>query len=356
MRSISSILAALCAATASAIPAPEPPVAGSLLSRQKATLPSSFKWTSTGPIISPKRDSRNLAAIKDPSIVEINGTYHVFASTAQASGYNLVYFRFDDFTRANDATFHYLDQTRIGTGYRAAPQVFYFAPQQLWYLVFQNGNAAYSTNRDISDPAGWSAPQNFYRATPAIVERNIGNGYWVDMWVICDDELCHLFSSDDNGHLYRSQTSVADFPRGMSEPVIALQDADRFRLFEAACVYRLAGEGGGYLLLVEAIGSDGHRYFRSWTADEIAGPWKGLADSEANPFARSNNVVFEAGASAWTKSISHGEVVRTETDQTMTISPCKLRFLYQGLNPSASGSYNSLPWRLGLITQTNSAC
>lgn len=60
-----------------------------------------------------------------------NGAYHVFASTAKASGYNLVYFIFNDFAKANGSTYHYLDQTPIGTGYRAVPEVFYFARQKL---------------------------------------------------------------------------------------------------------------------------------------------------------------------------------------------------------------------------------
>ncbi|KAK1767527.1 glycosyl hydrolase [Phialemonium atrogriseum] len=326
--------------------------------RQTAGLPSSFEWSSSGALISPKNDSRNIAGIKDPSIVQINGTYHVFASTSQASGYNLVYLSFTDFSQADSATFHYLDETPIGSGYRAAPQVFYFEPQGLWYLIFQNGNAAYSTNKDISNPAGWSAPENFYSDTPDIISQNLDGGYWVDMWVICDASDCHLFSSDDNGRLYRSQTSLADFPSGMGNTVIALSDADKFKLFEASNVYHLASDGNStsssYLLLVEAIGSDGNRYFRSWTASSIAGPWTGLADTEDNPFARSNNVVFDG--QPWTKSISHGEVVRDQVDQTLTISPCDLRYLYQGLSPTASGSYDSLPWQLGLLTQTNSAC
>lgn len=174
----------------------------------------------------------------------------------------------------------------------------------------------------------------------------------VDMWVICDSEKCHLFSSDDNGHLYRSETSIEEFPNGMTQPVIDLEDSNRFELFEAACVYTIGD--GQYLLLIEAIGSDEHRYFRSWTSTSIAGPWEPLAATEANPFARANNVEFEG--TPWTKSISHGEVIRDQVDQTLTIKLCNLRFLYQGLSPEAGGSYNGLPWRLGLLTQQDSTC
>ncbi|MFG3299617.1 non-reducing end alpha-L-arabinofuranosidase family hydrolase [Micromonospora chersina] len=123
------------------------------------------------------------------------------------------------------------------------------------------------------------------------------------------------------------------------------------RLFEASNVYRV---GDQYLLLVEAIGSDGRRWFRSWTAPAITGPWTALADTESNPFARANTVSFPGGA--WTRDISHGELIRSGYDQTLTVSPCNLRYLYQGLDPAAGGDYNGLPWRLGLLTQTNSTC
>ncbi|MGW3941354.1 non-reducing end alpha-L-arabinofuranosidase family hydrolase [Streptomyces phaeochromogenes] len=319
-----------------------------------AALPGSYRWNSSGVLMSPKSDStHNIAGLKDPSVVYHNGRWHVFASVASASGYNLVYLNFTDWSQASSATHHYLDRSAIGTGYRAAPQVFYFAPQRTWYLVYQTGNASYSTNTDISNPNGWSAPSHFYSSMPDIIRQNIGSGYWVDMWVICDSANCYLFSSDDNGHLYRSQTTLGQFPNGFTNTVIAAQDPNKYALFEASNVYKVQ-DTNQYLLLVEAIGSDGRRYFRSWTAGSLAGSWSPLAASESNPFARANNVAFPSGT--WTRDISHGELVRAGNDQTLTVNSCRLQYLYQGKDPGAGGDYNSLPWRLGLLTQTNSAC
>ncbi|KAJ7479729.1 putative alpha-L-arabinofuranosidase precursor [Mycena latifolia] len=316
-----------------------------------SSLPATFKWSSSAALIGPHADSHNLAALKDPSIVFYNGAYHVFVSTAVDAGYNLAYITFTDFSAANASTYYYLDQTAIGTGYRAAPQVFFMAPQNLWYLVYQNGNAAYSTNPDITNPAGWSAPKTFYSAEPAIVAQNIGAGYWVDMWVICDAANCHLFSEDDNGHVYRSDTTLANFPNGMSQPVIALSDPNPDNLFEASNVYKVGSE---YLLIVECIGTDGRRYFRSWTSTSLTGSWTTYAATMTNPFAGAANVAFTG--TPWTDDISHGEMIRTNVDQTMTISPCNMRYLYQGISPTATGDYNALPWRLGLLTATNSPC
>jgi Glycosyl hydrolase family 62/Transposase IS66 family len=100
----------------------------------------------------------------------------------------------------------------------------------------------------------------------------------------------------------------------------------------------------------------GRRYFRSWTSTALDGQWTPLADTEANPFIRSSNVTFAPGVTPWTQDFSHGEMIRSGVDQNLTIDPCHLQFLYQGEDPSASGDYSQLPWRLGLLTQTNSTC
>ena len=332
------------------------PATGAAAERTAApALPASFEWTSSEVLVSPKPDAAHpIVSIKDPSIVRHRDRWHVFATTANTAGdWSLAYLNFSDWSQAAAAPQHFLDQTAIGTGYRAAPQVFYFAPQKKWYLVYQTGLPSYSTTRDISRPETWSAPKNFQETMPRIIADNIGDGFWLDFWVVCDKVNCYLFSSDDNGHLYRAQTTVKDFPNGFSKTVIVMADPNRFNLFEAANIYKIKGTNT-YLLLIEAFDANGRRFFRSWTADGIDGDWTALADTQENPFARSTNVTFPQGT--WTQDISHGEMIRAGIDQTLTIDPCHLQYLYQGMDPSAGGEYSQLPWRLGLLTQTNSTC
>jgi hypothetical protein len=177
------------------------------------------------------------------------------------------------------------------------------------------------------------------------------------MWVICDTANCHLYSSDDNGGLYRSQTPISQFPKGMSEPVVTMKAAKN-DLFEASLVYKI-DSSNTYLLVVECIGSGnspgGLRYFRSWTTQSLSSDkWTALAATQQHPFLGATNTQFPGGR--WSDSLSHGELIRTNVDQNLSVRPCGMRFLYQGIDPKASASYNALPWNLGLATQTNSKC
>jgi endo-1,4-beta-xylanase len=324
--------------------APEGAPAGS-----SCALPTSFRWASTNPIIAPVSDAaHDLVAIKDPTVVFFNERWHVYASSVSRSGvYGMVYLSFSDFTQAAAAPLYYMDQTPGFDTYVAAPQLFYFAPQARWYLVFQSGPPMYSTNDDPGNPRGWTRPAPFFAAEPAIITQNDG---WLDFWVICDDARCHLFSSDDHGRWYRSVTAIADFPRGFSAPAVVMEDPEAGRLFEACNVYRIQGTDR-YLALIEAFDSTSNwrRYFRSWTSDSLDGPWLPLQDSGSAPFAGPSNVSFPAPA--WANDISHGELIRAGHDQTLELDACDLRFLYQAYDSSVEyANYNAIPWRLGLLT------
>lgn len=66
-----------------------------------------------------------------------------------------------------------------------------------------------------------------------------------------------------------------------------------------------------------------------------------------NGFATRDNV-----EQIWSEGISHGEMVRYNPDQTMTIDPCRpLEYLFQGNDPAVHvDDYIKIPYRLGVIT------
>lgn len=318
-------------------------------------VPTSFQWSSTGPVLSPVSDAtHNLVSIKDPSAIYYNGNWHVFVSTVAVGGiYSFAYLSFPDFDHTSAPFFYHLNNTPTLVGYHTAPQIFYFRPQGKWYLVFQSPSPQYSTNADIGNPAGWAAPINFISGVPDIVQE-AGRSNWLDFKVICDSANCYLFFSDDHGSWYRSQTTLGSFPNGFGNTVIVMRDPNAGRLLEASNVYYMKGTGK-YLALVEGFdtASSNHRYYRSWTADALDGTWAPLQDSFAAPFASTANVTFPDGQ--WTRDISHGEMLRFDYDETMTIDTCQLQYLYQGTDPNApnDAGYNGIPWRLGLLTKTN---
>lgn len=311
-----------------------------------------FQWKSTAPLLLPKPDAaHDSLALKDPTVVRVNGKYHVFMTTAsERGGWEMAYASFTDWSKASEAPITYLNLSAIGPGYHCAPQVFYFAPQKLWYLIYQGGaGPMYSTSTTLNDPMAWSAPKAFFSTTPDIVKTATGKGNWLDFWNICDAKTCYLFGADDEGRIFRSATAIGKFPQGYEgTTVIAAQESNRADLFEAPMIYKIKGTGK-YLAAVEAMGPKG-RYFRAWTLDALDGAWKPLATSLDNAFAGAINVSFDGPVIS--DGVSHGELVRDNFDQTPTVDFCQpVQFLYQALTPdSGEKNYLKLPYRLALLT------
>jgi hypothetical protein len=306
---------------------------------------SPLKWTSSGVLVEPVSDeAHKIVSVKDPSVVYFNEMWHIYATTANDRGqWSIVYLNFKDWAEAAAAKPYYIDQNPGLRGYHCAPQVFYFRPHNKWYLIYQSQHPQYSTSDDLSKPETWTRPENFFAGRPGGMPR-----LPIDYWIICDETHAYLFFTGDNGRLYRSRTSIDDFPKGMSEPEAIIEET-RETLFEGSMTYKIKGTTK-YLTLVEGLGPS--RYYRAYLADRLDGEWTPIpgADTYASPFAGPNNVTFAEGVEPWTSDISHGELLRDGYDETLTIDPQNLRMLFQGRDPKSGGQYHALPYRLGLLT------
>lgn len=288
-------------------------------------------------------------ALKDPTIVFAEGKWHLFATHRMVSGtVNMQYVQFQEWSQAATAPRHTLE---LHDQYHCAPQVFWYTPHECWYLVYQLADEKrklrfapyYSKTKTISDPQSWSKPE------PMISEPPDGNSrpHWIDFWVICDDQKCHLFYTSDDGNFWRCETNRKSFPLGWSKAELVMKDTKE-ELFEASHTYKFKGQQR-YLTLIEAIWEN-RRYYKAWLADRLEGPWQPLATSLQKPFASWSNI---QQAAPWTTNVSHGELIRSGIDEYLEIDPLNLQFVFQGASDDEyrGNRYGGIPWRIGLLQQ-----
>jgi hypothetical protein len=308
---------------------------------------------------------------KDPSIVRYDGKWHLFYTSKpnksnKSFGDGVGYVAAETLAGLQTAKRH--DLNAIVDDIVIAPQIFYFRPHRLWYLIAQTPNdrpsqldPVYLTNPDIGDVDGWSKPKILK------TNRKNSDAFWIDFWVICDSSKAHLFYTDHAGSMFRMETPIDRFPDGFAESsaqlAVAVQGRDKtgpWRLHEASHTYYVTDERK-YLTLLEAVRphptkrnywDSRNRFVFAMVADSLEGPWERVEDGQ-NDFIGIPKYVFDRdGSQTLDDQISHPELIRSGFDERLEVKGFRLQIMFQAFDAAQTPDnydYDKLPWKLSIM-------
>jgi hypothetical protein len=296
-------------------------------------------WMTSDPILLPgSGGSFDEIAVKDPSMVYFDGKWHLFYTARSNTEYTTGYVSAEDLTGLQAAQRFELKKIRGKSRYGCAPQIFFFEPQNLWYLIFQNRDSnyqpAFSTTKTISEPESWSKPL-------PLIRKDVPDK-WIDFWIICDEENAFLFYTQEHRAVFVRSTDLNQFPEEWSKAKEVFSG-----IHEAVHIYKVIDQQE-YHMIYE-LNHNGIRSFGLATAQYLTGPWKNVTDH----YATGEQLKYIGKKQTWTEMVSHGEVLRAGCNQKMEYQPDGCQWLIQGiLLNEANGPYPSLPWKLGIIRKS----
>lgn len=273
-------------------------------------------------------------AVKDPSVVFFDGLWHLFYTARGNKEYTTGYVAAPTLAALSTAPRYELTQVRgQRSRYGCAPQVFFFRPHQLWYLIFQSTDSNYqsmfTTTKTLGDPASWSD------ARPLAVKEDPAKE--IDFWVLCDETTAYLYFTQAHHSVLVRQTALVDFPEGWGAATAVFQP-----VHEAVHVYRVqnrTAEGPAEFHMLYELNT-GERSFGLASAPHPLGPWTDVTAS----YATGAQLIGES----WADMVSHGEALRTGYDERLEYDADHPAFLIQGLKTAHYvDPYPEMPWKLG---------
>jgi hypothetical protein len=333
------------------------------------------KWYLKGSVFTARSNEKfDNVAVKDPSIVYFNKKYHLFYTAKGTNSTNVHKFS-TGCAYVNASTIEELNQSeRYSIDSLAgrpviAPQIFYFEPHKRWYLIAHTPvlernlsvlKPIYLTNKNIDDISGWSAAKE-------IETGKSDDSFWIDFWIICDDEAAYLFYSDQKGSVFRLKCGLKDFPDGfsISEPELALcenhlNEEKSWKMFEAIHIYYVKKEKkymalleGAYQHPVRKNDVDArNRFIFGMTADSLDGIWTRVEKNNNEFLAEAKNLLVQDGRNQKYTLVSHPELIRSGYNQKLEIKDYKLAMIFQSIDGSDipdNYNYNELPLELVMM-------